>query len=308
MFWALLLRPQPFLIPHIPTHSSISCLSEEVDFLGRLRQTIFPWMGNAFCCLWVVGLQWLHAGVRINFFFSLRRLLSPSITTFSALPVLFKEGLKNREAVEGTTATLRCAMTKAGVEVKWRKGPESLKPSDKYRMRQEGAAAELLIRDLQVEDTGDYTCVCGDQKTTAVLTVHGNQTFHAAMAMSRNLPSLCRFTDFCVAFVCCFPPLFISICLFLCHLLVNMPCVVSGMSECGLVHTSVCPLPRKLRAQRFSACPTPLPGKTCSLVLNRNKQQSAKNLNGCLLWLCTEEWFSWGEVVGREEVWISSVS
>nr|XP_028607457.1 LOW QUALITY PROTEIN: obscurin [Podarcis muralis] len=89
-----------------------------------------------------------------------------------ALPVLFKEGLKNREAVEGTTATLRCAMTKAGVEVKWRKGPESLKPSDKYRMRQEGAAAELLIRDLQVEDTGDYTCVCGDQKTTAVLTVH----------------------------------------------------------------------------------------------------------------------------------------
>ncbi|XP_077160177.1 obscurin isoform X7 [Paroedura picta] len=89
-----------------------------------------------------------------------------------ALPVLFKEGLKNREAVEGSTATLRCEMTKAGAEVKWRKGAQTLKPSDKYRMKQDGAEAELLVRDLQEGDTGDYTCVCGDQKTTAVLTVH----------------------------------------------------------------------------------------------------------------------------------------
>ncbi|XP_015279814.1 PREDICTED: obscurin, partial [Gekko japonicus] len=89
-----------------------------------------------------------------------------------ALPVLFKEGLKNREAVEGSTATLRCETTKAGADVKWRKGAETLRPSNKYRMKQEGGEAELLIRDLQAEDTGDYTCVCGDQKTTAVLTVH----------------------------------------------------------------------------------------------------------------------------------------
>ncbi|KAJ7322096.1 hypothetical protein JRQ81_018383, partial [Phrynocephalus forsythii] len=90
----------------------------------------------------------------------------------NALPVLFKEGLKNREAVEGTTATLRCEMTKAGAEVEWRKNSQILKASDKYRMKQEGAVAELLIRDLQVEDTGDYACLCGDQKTTAALTVH----------------------------------------------------------------------------------------------------------------------------------------
>ncbi|XP_053118296.1 obscurin isoform X21 [Hemicordylus capensis] len=89
-----------------------------------------------------------------------------------ALPVLFKEGLKNREAVEGATATLRCEMNKIGAEVKWTKGSQTLKQTDKYRMRQEGIAAELLIRDLQVEDTGDYTCVCGDQKTTAIVTVH----------------------------------------------------------------------------------------------------------------------------------------
>uniref|UniRef100_G1KFS2 Obscurin, cytoskeletal calmodulin and titin-interacting RhoGEF n=1 Tax=Anolis carolinensis TaxID=28377 RepID=G1KFS2_ANOCA len=92
--------------------------------------------------------------------------------SYSSLPVLFKEGLKNREAVEGTTATLHCEMTRAGAEVEWRKGTQALKPSNKYRMRQEGAAAELLIRDLQAEDTGEFACLCGDQKTTAVLTVH----------------------------------------------------------------------------------------------------------------------------------------
>lgn len=93
----------------------------------------------------------------------------------SALPAFFKEGLKNREATDGATATLHCELSKVGVPVEWKKGDKALKPSDKYRMRQEDTAAELLIRDLEVEDTGEYTCVCGDQKTSAVLTVHGKK-------------------------------------------------------------------------------------------------------------------------------------
>lgn len=93
----------------------------------------------------------------------------------SALPAFFKEGLKNREATDGGTATLRCELSKVGVPVEWKKGDKTLKSSDKYRMRQEETSAELLIRDLEVEDTGEYTCVCGDQKTSAVLTVHGKK-------------------------------------------------------------------------------------------------------------------------------------
>ncbi|XP_010121152.1 PREDICTED: obscurin [Chlamydotis macqueenii] len=95
-----------------------------------------------------------------------------AVLTVHALPAFFKEGLKNREATDGATAALRCELSKVGVPVEWKKGDKTLKPSDKYRMRQEDTAAELLIRDLEVEDTGEYTCVCGDQKTTAVLTVH----------------------------------------------------------------------------------------------------------------------------------------
>uniref|UniRef100_A0A7M4E2B7 Ig-like domain-containing protein n=1 Tax=Crocodylus porosus TaxID=8502 RepID=A0A7M4E2B7_CROPO len=97
----------------------------------------------------------------------------------AALPTLFTKELKNEEATEGKSATLRCELNKATAKVEWKKGHKALRPTDK----QEGATAELTIRDLHVEDTGDYTCVCGDQKTSAVLTVHGNQSHHVITAL-----------------------------------------------------------------------------------------------------------------------------
>lgn len=59
--------------------------------------------------------------------------------------------------------------------VKWMKGQEVLKASSKYEMSQDGAVAKLIIHELDMEDTGDYTCVCGDQQTTATLTVNGKK-------------------------------------------------------------------------------------------------------------------------------------
>lgn len=92
----------------------------------------------------------------------------------SAVPVLFKEELKPLEAVEGGTATLRCQLsTEAPVE--WRKGQTLLRASNKYKMRQEGTVAELLIHDLEPKDAGDYSCLVGNQKTTAALSVNGKK-------------------------------------------------------------------------------------------------------------------------------------
>lgn len=34
--------------------------------------------------------------------------------------------------------------------------------------------AELVIHSLGEGDAGDYTCVCGEQQSTAALAVHGN--------------------------------------------------------------------------------------------------------------------------------------
>ncbi|KAF7245683.1 Obscurin [Varanus komodoensis] len=90
----------------------------------------------------------------------------------NALPARFEKGLENREASEGGSATLRCELTKAAV-VEWKKKHKALKPSDKYRMRQDGPVSELVILDLELSDAGEYSCVCGHEKTTAALTVHG---------------------------------------------------------------------------------------------------------------------------------------
>ncbi|OCT75409.1 hypothetical protein XELAEV_18030588mg [Xenopus laevis] len=91
-----------------------------------------------------------------------------------ALPPRFKEDLKNKEAVEGDSITLRCELTKPNASVGWKRGQKTLRSSDKYKMRQEGLVAELVISQLDLQDAGKYTCVCGDHETTATLTVNAS--------------------------------------------------------------------------------------------------------------------------------------
>lgn len=90
------------------------------------------------------------------------------------LPPEFKRELKDLEAVENGTAALQCELTKPA-EVEWKKGQEVLKESSKYEMSQDGAVAKLIIHELEEEDAGVYTCVCGEQQTTATLAVNGKQ-------------------------------------------------------------------------------------------------------------------------------------
>ena len=80
--------------------------------------------------------------------------------------------MKTKEATEGATATLHCELSKAA-PVEWRKGPKTLRAGDRVSLRQEGAVCELEIRGLTVEDAGEYSCVCGQEKTSAALAVRG---------------------------------------------------------------------------------------------------------------------------------------
>ncbi|PNJ39228.1 OBSCN isoform 8, partial [Pongo abelii] len=90
--------------------------------------------------------------------------------TVRALPAKFTAGLRNEEATEGATATLQCELSKAA-PVEWRKGLEALRDGDKYSLRQDGAVCALQIHGLAVADTGVYSCVCGQERTSATLTV-----------------------------------------------------------------------------------------------------------------------------------------
>lgn len=69
--------------------------------------------------------------------------------------------------------TLRCELSKPAAIIQWKKGSEILKPGEKYNMAQEGASCMLQIINLKIEDSGQYTCICGDQETSAALKVNG---------------------------------------------------------------------------------------------------------------------------------------
>ncbi|XP_059196374.1 obscurin [Centropristis striata] len=88
------------------------------------------------------------------------------------LPPSFKMPLVNQEAMEGNSVVLRCELNKPAASVEWRRGGELLRHGDKYQMRKKDLQVEMKITDLSVEDTGDYTCVCGEQGTTARIIVN----------------------------------------------------------------------------------------------------------------------------------------
>ena len=71
--------------------------------------------------------------------------------------------------------TLRCELSKPGVPVEWKKGTQVLRSGEKYQMVNKATVNELLISKVLPEDSGDYSCVCGDQITTAKLNIKGRK-------------------------------------------------------------------------------------------------------------------------------------
>ncbi|KAM9358122.1 obscurin isoform 2-T2 [Symphorus nematophorus] len=89
----------------------------------------------------------------------------------TAIPVTFKQKLKNQEAVEEGSVTLRCELSKPGVPVEWRRDAQLLKEGDKYQMKQEGRVAEMMIRNLTLTDAAEYSCLVGTVVTSADIKV-----------------------------------------------------------------------------------------------------------------------------------------
>lgn len=75
--------------------------------------------------------------------------------------------------MEKGSVTWCCELSKPGIPVQWRKGEVDLCSCTKYECRQDGHLIQLIIHDLDPEDSGVYTCDSGDQKTTAHLEVKG---------------------------------------------------------------------------------------------------------------------------------------
>lgn len=103
-----------------------------------------------------------------------------------ATPVRFRRNLTNQEAPEGGIVVLHCELSKPGVPVQWWKDDEELGDGSKYRMKQEGLVAELHIRNVLPVDVGRYSCVTGDQKTTAEVNVRGRSSETCLVSLMRR--------------------------------------------------------------------------------------------------------------------------
>ncbi|XP_061150963.1 obscurin isoform X13 [Syngnathus typhle] len=97
--------------------------------------------------------------------------------TIIAQPVTFTKKLQNQEAEEGSSVTLRCETSKPGVSLEWKKGRRVLKSGETYQMKQEATVNELVIPKAANQDSGEYTCVCGDNETTATLKIKAPPVF-----------------------------------------------------------------------------------------------------------------------------------
>uniref|UniRef100_A0A3P8RZ98 Ig-like domain-containing protein n=1 Tax=Amphiprion percula TaxID=161767 RepID=A0A3P8RZ98_AMPPE len=119
---------------------------------------------------------------------SLELLIWKPVPEDSALPVTFKQKLRNVSIEEGNTAMLRCELSKPGHSVEWRKrGDEVIRNGEKYHIRQRDTLIELRIFDVTLEDSNIYTCICGSletTKTTARITVNGETAFIRILILS----------------------------------------------------------------------------------------------------------------------------
>lgn len=76
---------------------------------------------------------------------------------------------------EGNGVTLSCQLSKAGLTAQWMKADELLTNGERYQLKQRGSTLELLIGKSQPEDSGVYSCICEDIKTTAPIIITGER-------------------------------------------------------------------------------------------------------------------------------------
>uniref|UniRef100_A0A8C4Q4T4 Ig-like domain-containing protein n=1 Tax=Eptatretus burgeri TaxID=7764 RepID=A0A8C4Q4T4_EPTBU len=103
--------------------------------------------------------------------FKARPLVQTAELQVKESPVLICEALQDQEAKECENVTFNCRLSKKSARVSWQKGSKLLQEGSKYIMTQKGDRASLSIRDICIEDSGDYECDTGDDRTIATLTV-----------------------------------------------------------------------------------------------------------------------------------------
>jgi obscurin-RhoGEF protein len=87
---------------------------------------------------------------------------------------MFTEELQNKNVYINDSAILTCKLNLPTYEnVEWRKNYKPVEISNNLMVMSKNGNHWLAISRASLEDTGQYTCVCGHISTTADLTVIG---------------------------------------------------------------------------------------------------------------------------------------
>lgn len=86
----------------------------------------------------------------------------------------FTSKLQNYTAVEKDEVKLVCELSKAIAEVKWFKDSQEITPSKNIAISTDGKKRILTVRKAEKTNTGEYSCDCGSDKTSARLNIEGN--------------------------------------------------------------------------------------------------------------------------------------
>lgn len=85
----------------------------------------------------------------------------------------FSQKLKCLTIDERQTAILTCVSVQDDVLVTWLKDGEKLSDTDRIETSTDRRLHKLIINHVNMEDSGEYSCVVDDIATTATLIVHG---------------------------------------------------------------------------------------------------------------------------------------
>lgn len=95
---------------------------------------------------------------------------SGDVTVIELPPMILYE-LEHLTIAKGEKATFEVELTKGDALVKWFKNGEEIQFSDHVQLRIDGKKQKLKIYDAVLEDTGEYSCIVGDQMSAGSLTV-----------------------------------------------------------------------------------------------------------------------------------------
>ena len=85
----------------------------------------------------------------------------------------FSKKLSDLKLKEKEKATLTCELNKENVKVIWKKNGQELKSDNRVKFVADSKVHQLVIENVTLEDTAEYSCVVGDVFTSANIVVEG---------------------------------------------------------------------------------------------------------------------------------------